>query len=258
MRDGGESRDDRNGSIILHPSSLIPSMIAAVRRELRKYANAKKAKILSRFFKTGKGEYGEEDKFLGIVVPDIRKTVKKFRDLPLPEAMKLVRSPWHEERLCGLLILVDQFEGGSGAERKRIFDAYLASAGRVNNWDLVDLTAPKIMGAYLEDRHRGILKRLAASKNLWKRRIAIVSTHYFIRRNDFKDTLEIARLLRNDPHDLIHKSTGWMLREVGKRDVKTLEKFLGKHGKRMPRTTLRYAIERFPEKKKRVYMFVGQ
>jgi 3-methyladenine DNA glycosylase AlkD len=229
-------------------------MIAAVKRELRTYASAEKAKILSRFFKTGKGEYGEGDKFLGVMVPDIRKTVKKFHYLPLPEVMELIRSPWHEERLCGLLILVDQFGRGGETTRKRIYDAYLRSAKRVNNWDLVDLTAPRIVGAYLEDRPRKILCALAASDNLWERRIAILATAWFIRQNDFKDAIVIARMLRDDRHDLIHKAVGWMLREIGKKDVKTLEAFLRAHMSRMPRTMLRYAIERFPERKRREYL----
>jgi len=225
-----------------------------IRRELHKFANKTKAATLSRFFKTGKGEYGAGDKFLGITVPQIRSIVKRFRDLPLSETLKLVRSPWHEERLCGLLILVDQFERGDEKKRKRIYDIYLASTKWINSWDLVDLTAPGIVGGYLKNKPRRMLMTLSRSKNLWDRRIAIVSTFRFIRDQDFDDVLAIAHQLRDDTHDLIHKAVGWMLREVGKRDMKTLEAFLQKHYRHMPRTMLRYAIEKFPERKRKAYL----
>jgi 3-methyladenine DNA glycosylase AlkD len=221
---------------------------------LRKFATKQKANNLSRFFKTGKGEYGEGDKFLGIMVPQIRGVVKRYRDLTLSETMKLVRSPWHEERLCGLLILVDQFERRDEKTRKRIYDTYLKSTKWINNWDLVDLTTPNIVGAYLKDKPRSVLMKLTRSKNLWERRIAVLATFRFIKDKDFKDALKIAHTLRNDSHDLIHKAVGWMLREVGKRDVKALERFLDEHRRHMPRTMLRYAIEKFPEKKRRSYL----
>jgi len=227
---------------------------ASVIQELKTYASVKKAKLLSRFFKTGKGEYGEGDRFLGVMVPQIRGVVKRFRDLPLAETKKLIRSPWHEERLCGLLILVDQFERGDEKVRKRIYNTYLASTKYINNWDLVDLTTPKIVGAYLKDKPRRTLMKLAASRDLWRRRIAILATFWFIKDGDFKDALAIAHVLRDDRHDLIHKAVGWMLREIGKRDVKTLTTFLKKHYKHMPRTMLRYAIERFPEKERKAYL----
>jgi len=229
-------------------------MNSDVKRNLRTYASKNKAILLSRFFKTGKGEYGEGDRFLGIMVPHIRSVVKQFRDLPLQETKKLIRSPWHEERLCGLLILVDQFQRGDEKIRKRIYDTYLASMKYVNNWDLVDLTTPRIVGAYLEHRPRNILMTFAKSNDLWKRRIAVLATFWFIKDGDFSDALKIAHMLRNDSHDLIHKAVGWMLREIGKRDVKTLESFLDTHAKHMPRTMLRYAIEKFPEKKRKGYM----
>lgn len=221
-----------------------------VQAVLRSYASKEKAKILQGFFKTGKGEYGEGDQFLGIVVPNIRKTVKDFQTLPESETIKLIMSPWHEDRLCGLLILVHQFKKGTEKEREHIYKTYLSLTKYINNWDLVDLSAPNIVGTYLVDKPRTILTRLAKSPHLWERRIAIVSTHTFIRKHDIRNTFRIADILIKDKHDLIHKATGWMLREVGKRDEKTLLTFLEMRHTYMPRTMLRYAIERLPEKKR--------
>lgn len=225
---------------------------SAASKELRRYASKEKAKNLSRFYKTGKGNYGEGDAFLGITVPDIRNVVQRFRNIPLAETKKLIRSPWHEERLCGLLILVDQFE--RDRNQKRIYDTYLTSTRWINSWDLVDLTAPKIVGQYLEERPRDVLYALANSEDVWERRISILATAWFIAKDDFHDTLKISHMLRNDTHDLIHKAVGWMLREVGKRDRKKLESFLRYRYRRMPRTMLRYAIEKFPEKLRQAYL----
>lgn len=220
----------------------------SVKNELKRHASSKKARILQGFFKTKKGEYGEGDNFLGIVVPDIRKIVKKFKNLPLPSIQKLLSSQYHEERLTGLLILVDQFETGDNQQKIKIYNFYLKNLKSVNNWDLVDLTAPKIMGSYLYQRNRKILFKLAQSKNLWSRRIAIMATFYFIRQNDFKDALTLCQKLLNDRQDLIHKAVGWMLREIGNRSIKIEVAFLKKYSQKMPRTMLRYAIEKFPNK----------
>ncbi len=217
----------------------------------------KQAQILQRFFKTGPGEYGEGDIFLGIKVPQQRQVVKKcYKDLPLSEIPKILRTKVHEYRLAALLILVAKFnvKDIGAAEKKKIYDLYLKNMAFINNWDLVDLSAPNIVGVYLLDKPREILYKLAKSKDLWERRIAILATFTFIRDNDFKDTLRIAKTLLHDEHDLIHKAVGWMLREVGKRDQDAEEKFLRAHYQVMPRTMLRYAIERFEEKKRKYYM----
>ncbi len=225
-----------------------------MQKRLRQFATKEKASLLQRFFKTGPGEYGEGDRFLGVMVPDIRNVMKEFRDAPLAELVKLVRSPWHEERLLGLLILVDQFERGDEPLRKRVCSLYLKNTKYINNWDLVDLTAHKIVGAHLDGGSRALLYRFVKSKRLWERRIAIIATAHFIRQNRFDDTLALAEALLDDEHDLMHKAVGWMLREVGKRDVVVLERFLKKHHAAMPRTALRYAIERFPEAKRKKYL----
>lgn len=200
---------------------------------------------LARFFKTKKGEYGERDKFLGIKVPIIRQAVRTYwRDLSLVDVDQLLASLYHEHRLTGLLILVKQYEKGTDEVKKSIYDFYLAHLDRINNWDLVDLTAPNIVGDYLLTHPRAILHKYAGSSNLWYRRIAVLSTFTFIRELDFTDSLKLAELLLHDPHDLIHKAVGWMLREIGKRDLPTLISFLDAHASVMPRTMLRYAIEK--------------
>ncbi len=225
-----------------------------IEKDLKELGNPEKAKVLSRFFKTGTGEYGEGDVFLGVVVPETRRVAKKHKDLKLVELQKLLNSKIHEHRLAALLVLVEKYPKGDEKEQKRIFEFYLQNARKVNNWDLVDLSAPKVVGAHLLKKNRAILKKLARSKNLWERRIAIVSTYAFIRDGDFADTLKISEMLLNDEHDLIHKAVGWMLREVGKKDQDEEEKFLKKHFKKMPRTMLRYAIEKFSKKKREFYM----
>lgn len=226
----------------------------AIRRRLRAMASARDATILRWFFKTGPGEYGEGDVFIGIRVPALRKLVREFHPVSDATTRTLLRSRIHEERLLALLLLVRRFETGDDAERRGVFNLYMASTDRVNNWDLVDLSAPNIVGQWLMARDRRRLDRLAGSTSLWERRIAIVSTFAFIRRNEFDDTFRIADRLLRDPHDLIHKATGWMLREVGKRNEAALEAFLRPRLGAMPRTMLRYAIERFPEPKRQRYL----
>lgn len=227
--------------------------LSELKKSLRQLADPTKAKILSRFFKTGKGEYGEGDRFLGITVPLARKVAKKYNSLSLADIKKLLTSKIHEERLVALLVLVEKFEKEQKAQEE-IYRFYLKNTKYINSWDLVDLTAPKIIGVYLLNKPKDILFKLAESKNLWERRIAIVSTFYFIKENNFQETLAIAKVLLRDPHDLIHKAVGWMLREVGKRSFEKEEKFLRLHYKKMPRTMLRYAIERYPENLRRAYL----
>ncbi len=221
--------------------------------EFRNIEDKVKAKILSRFFKTGKGEYGEGDKFLGITVPVIRKIANKYRSLSFEELSKLIKSPFHEVRLLALLIIIEKLDDGDGV-KKKAFDFYFKNIKYINNWDLIDVTCRFIVGDYLFDRDRGILYDLAKSENLWERRIAIVSTYSFIRCGQYVDTLNISKILLFDKHDLIHKAVGWMLREVGKRDERILIRFLQKYSKEMPRTMLRYAIERLNTSDKRKFM----
>jgi 3-methyladenine DNA glycosylase AlkD len=220
-----------------------------IKRELRKAADPKKAAVLQGFFKTGPGQYSEGDVFLGVTVPQSRAIAKKYADVALPEIKMLLDSKIHEERLVALLLLVQKYKDAE--DKERIAKFYLDNIKQVNNWDLVDLSAPGIIGP-LGDKQ--LLYRLAKSSNLWERRIAIVSTLHFIRQGDFADTIKIAKMLLHDKHDLIHKAAGWMLREVGKRDEAALEQFLDKHCTAMPRTMLRYAIERLPAEKRLYYM----
>lgn len=229
----------------------------AIRSELRSLADPERAEFLSRYFKTGPGEYAEGDRFLGLAVPQVRRTAKAHPHASMREISKLLSSAYHEERFTALLIMVEQYRRGDEKTKKKIFDLYLASTSRINNWDLVDLTAPRIVGSYLLKRDRKILTKLALSKNLWERRIAILSTAFFIDQGESEETLRIAKLLLKDPHDLIHKAVGWMLREAGKRCSLAIEcKFLDEHASSMPRTMLRYAIERFPAGLKSHYMSV--
>lgn len=218
-------------------------------RAFRSEANPEIAEHSSRFFKTGKGEYGEGDQFLGIRVPVTRKYAKKFGGAPMPVVRKLLSSKFHEERLMAVILLAAKFKPGNAADRKSIYELYLKNSKYINNWDIVDSSAHLIVGPYLQDRSKKILNRLAVSADLWERRIAIMATFHYIRRDEFDKTLEISELLVNDSEDLIHKAVGWMLREIGKRDPGAEEKFLKKHYRNMPRTMLRYAIEKFPEKK---------
>jgi 3-methyladenine DNA glycosylase AlkD len=225
-----------------------------LKKEIRKKANPQKAKLLQGFFKTGKGQYGEGDVFWGIMVPTQREIAKKYQDLSLGDIQKLLNSKIHEERLIALLILVSQFKKADIRKRELIFNFYLKNAKNINNWDLVDLTAPNIVGQFLMNKDRKIIYKLAKSHNLWEKRITVLSTFTFIKYGQFKDALKIAEILLSDKHDLIHKAVGWMLREIGKRDLAMEEGFLKKHYKNIPRTMLRYAIEKFPEKKRRKYL----
>lgn len=218
-----------------------------LQKEMKKKASSRKAEVFKRFFKTQKGEYGEGDFFLGITVPELRKLAKTSIDLDFSSIKKLLNSKWHEERFVGILILLQQFQYNP----KEVFNFYLSNLGRINNWDLVDVSADKIIGAYSfmhfkKTETKKLLTQLAASDNLWERRIAILTCFYTIRKNDFDYILWLAKKLMSDEHDLIHKALGWMLREVGKRDKKRLMNFLNEHKANMARTTLRYAIEKFP------------
>ena len=222
---------------------------------MKRHANPIKASILQRFFKTGKGQYGEGDIFLGITVPVSRKFAKKYKDLTESEIKTLLKSKIHEERLIAVLILVHNFENGDEHTKKKIFEYYLENTKHINNWDLVDLSAGKIIGAYLLKKPNGILQKLAKSQILWERRIAIIATFNFIKNGQSKDTFNIAKILLNDKHDLIHKAVGWMLREVGKRVSMEQEvDFLDKYAYKMPRTMLRYAIERMSGPNREKYL----
>ncbi|MCY2962717.1 MAG: DNA alkylation repair protein [Planctomycetota bacterium] len=227
-----------------------------IRQKLNALASPEVAASSARFFKTGPGQYGEGDTFVGIRVPALRTLAREFRELPLPEIEVLLRSPIHEERLLALLILVLSVGKCDADHRKVVYDLYLANSRHVNNWDLVDTSAPAIVGGYLRDKSRNPLVELAKSASLWERRIAIVATQHFIRLGQFEDTLALSRLLLSDKEDLIHKATGWMLREVGDRDESLLEAFLEDHAPAMPRTMLRYAIEKFEPGKRRFYLLL--
>jgi len=225
-----------------------------LKKIIRANANKDHAKTMQWFFKTGRGEYGEGDKFVGIKVPVQRKIAKQFRELDLDDLQTLFNSIIHEERLISLMILVAQYNKADEKLKEKIYRFYKKNRRKINNWDLVDLSAPKIMGFHLLNRDKQILYKLAHSKNLWEKRISIISTYSFIKNHDFITTLEISDILLNDNHDLIHKAVGWMLREVGKLDMNTLEKFLKPRYNKMPRTMLRYSIEKFSEKKRKKYL----
>jgi len=228
-------------------------------KDLKKASNKEKAKLLQGFFKTGKGDYGEGDIFLGIIVPEQRKIAKStLQRLDYNDIQELLQSKIHEKRLIALLILVEKYKfackNKNETEKKKIFDFYLKNTNNINNWDLVDLSSHKIIGNFLLDKDKSILYKLAKSNHLWEKRISIISTFEFIRNNKFDDSLKIAELLLEDKHDLIHKAVGWMLREVGKKNQQAEESFLKKHYKKMPRTMLRYSIEKFPEGLRKRYL----
>lgn len=222
--------------------------------EIKNKSNEERAQTSKRFFKTGKGEYGEGDEFLGLSVPDCRDIARKFISIELKDVKMHLESKNHEERLVAFLILVEQFKKADSNGKEKIYAFYMKNKGFANNWDLVDLTADKIVGEWLIDKDKKILFDLASSDNLWDKRIAIVATFAFIKKGRFDEILKISEMLLKDKHDLIHKACGWMLREVGKRDIVVIERFLKKHYKNMPRTMLRYAIERFDEKKRKSYL----
>jgi 3-methyladenine DNA glycosylase AlkD len=225
-----------------------------IRRKLNKLGNKERAQALQRYFKTAPGEYAEGDIFLGIKVPDLRKLAKTYKDIPLPQVRQLLKSSIHEERLFALFVLVQAYARSDAFIKERIYKLYLKHTRFVNNWDLVDTSAGHIVGHFLKNRSKEPLYALAQSPVLWERRIAIVSTSYYIKHHEFTETLKISKMLLSDPEDLIHKAVGWMLREVGKRDLQTEERFLRRYYKKMPRTMLRYAIERFPESKRQRYL----
>jgi 3-methyladenine DNA glycosylase AlkD len=223
-------------------------------RELKKLGTPERAKASAWFFKTGKGEYGEGDKFLGISVPVQRRVARRYKALQLPAIKKLLQSKIHEHRFVALEILVMRYEEGDAAQKKLIAQFFLKNTKCINNWDLVDTSASYILGDYLLTKDRSVLYKLAASRNIWQRRIAIIASGAFIREKQYQDTLQIAEMLLNDKHDLIHKAVGWMLREVGNRSMETEVEFLDKHYRSMPRTMLRYAIEKFPPAKRKHYL----
>lgn len=212
------------------------------------------ARFVAGYFRTGPGEYGEGDRFLGIRIPVLRRLVREYRGVPPERVAELLRSPWHEARLLACLLLADAYPRGDAAAREAIYRLYLDNTKYINNWDLVDSSAPHVVGAHLEAGDRAVLERLARSDSVWERRIAILATQHFIRRGDFGSTLRIAEMLVDDRHDLIHKAVGWMLREVGNRDRAAEEAFLMRHHRTMPRTMLRYAIEKFPPELRQAYL----
>ncbi len=224
-----------------------------IKQELNNLACKKNAEIYSNFFKSRKGEYGEGDKFIGVTVPEQRKIAKKYMHAPLMDLVELVSSGIHEHRLTGFIILTYQFEKYP-EQRKNIFNFYVKYHKYANNWDIIDVTAPRIIGQYLLDNNKSLLYKYAKSKNMWEKRISIVSTMAFIYNNKFDDTIKISEILLHDKHDLIHKAVGWMLRETGKRDVKVLETFLKKYSRVMPRTMLRYSIEKFSKEMRKEYL----
>ncbi len=230
------------------------SELKKLEKELHDLADDQIAAHSQKFFKTGPGQYGEGDRFLGIRVPVLRKIALRYRDLDLQSAEKLLHSAFHEIRLTALLILVACYKCGDSRVQEEVYGLYLKNSEYINNWDLVDVSAPHIVGHFLEQRNRDILYTLALSDNLWERRIAILATFHFIRRYSFADTLKLAEILRHDEHDLLHKAVGWMLREVGKRDLDREVAFLDDHYQQLPRTMLRYSIERFPESLRQAYL----
>ena len=228
---------------------------AAGLKELNTFADKKRAKTSLWFFKTGPGQYGEGDRFLGVSAAPLHKLAREFEEMSLSEIVKLLESSWHESRSLALLVMGRAYAKGSEEKRLALYEAYLANTDNINNWDLVDCSADHIVGAHLEARNRAPLKKLAKSKSLWERRIAMIATFRYIKKGEFGETLKIAKILVNDKHDLIHKAVGWMLREVGKRGgQREEEEFLQEHCRTMPRTMLRYAIERFPEELRRAYL----
>jgi 3-methyladenine DNA glycosylase AlkD len=229
-------------------------MLDHIKSDLAQLSDPERAKNLSWFFKTGKGQYGEGDVFLGIPVPEQRKVAKKYVDLSLDDLQELLNSKIHEHRFTALVILISKYRKAEETGKKEIFDFYLKNTENVSNWDLVDLSAPRIVGDYLLKKERSILYKLAKSVSLWERRISILSTFTFIHKDDFEDALNISELLLHDEHDLIHKAVGWALREIGKKDQNVEERFLTNHYLHMPRIMLRYAIEKFDEAKRKNYL----
>jgi len=231
-------------------------MIEQLKKDLQEKANSERAELSQRFFKTGKGEYGEGDIFIGLTMPDLRSVSGKYTNLNLVKIQELLNSKIHEHRMSALVILVNKYKKADEREKENIFGFYLKNAKKINNWDLVDISCPNIVGEFLyrNKDHRKVLYELARSENLWERRISMVSMLYFVKYEDFGDPLALAEILLNDKHDLMHKAVGWVLREIGKKDVEVLKKFLKYHYKNIPRTTFRYSIERFPEEERKKYL----
>ena len=229
-------------------------MLNKLKRDMQKLSSSERAIVNARFFKTNKGEYGYGDKFIGLTVPNTRKIAKEYSNLDLKYTKELLKSKIHEHRLIALLILIEKFNHSNEKDKKEIINFYLSNTNYINNWDLVDLSADKLLGNYLLDKDKNILYKLSRSSSLWEKRISIVSTYAFIKQNKFQDTLNISKILLNDKHDLIHKAVGWMLRELGKRNQNVEEEFLKKYYKQMPRTMLRYSIERFNKDKREFYL----
>lgn len=232
----------------------MPKTIHEIHSQLKKLSSTRQAKIAQWFFKTGPGEYAEGDQFLGIRVPVLRKVAKEFRSISVEQTTSLLKSSFHEERLLALFILKDLFAKGDESRQRKIYKLYLDHIKYINHWDLVDISAGDIVGRFLLEKDKKTLYRLAKSKSLWERRIAIMATYYLIKCDEYFETLKLAKMLLEDKEDLIHKAVGWMLREIGKRDTKTEEVFLKQHYKNMPRTMLRYAIEKFPKSKRQMYL----
>lgn len=232
----------------------MPDHARQIVKRLKEMGNSEIAAHSQRFFKSGKGEYAEGDKFLGIRVPELRKFAREYLEIPTEEVLELLSSSFHEARLLAIFILVAKYASGNEDEKRVIYHSYLAHMKHINNWDLVDSSAEHIVGAYLFNRDKSTLYQLAESKILWERRVGVLATFHFIKKGHFSDTLAIAELLLNDREDLIHKAVGWMLREVGKRDPSVEEKFLNRFYRKMPRTMLRYAIEKLPDDEKRAYL----
>ena len=228
--------------------------IRDIRKKLQQLGSEEKANVLQRFFKTGPGEYGERDVFIGVGVPELRRLVKEYQDITLNTVIQLLKSLIHEERMLALLMLIEKYSKGNDTVKKRIYTLYLKHTEFINSWDLVDVSAHHIVGNFLLHKSKEPIYRLAKSINLWERRIAILSTFHFIKQGNYSETLKISKILLTDEEDLIHKAVGWVLREVGKRHISIQEVFLKKHYKRMPRTMLRYAIEKFPESKRQKYL----
>ena len=231
-----------------------PMSLDEIRKTLKGFEDQKHARELQRFFKTGRGEYGEGDIFLGTRVPVLRKIAKKYKSISLADIKKLLHSPIHEERFLSLVLLIQAYARSNERDKKKYYEFYLENTKYINNWDLVDTSSRQIIGEFLRDKSKEPLYSLARSKSLWERRIAVIATFTYIAQNCFDESLKIAKMLLTDKEDLIHKAVGWMLREIGKRDLQTEEMFLEEHHHKMPRVMLRYAIEKFPEAKRKKYL----
>jgi 3-methyladenine DNA glycosylase AlkD len=234
---------------------MASTSLVSLRSDTKAISSPERSTASARFFKTGPGQYGAGDTFIGVSVPDQRKIARRYPNLPLTDIEQLLNSPIHEERLTTLIILVRQFQQSDEATQKTIYDFYLTHTARINNWDLVDSSAEFIVGPWLKHRDKAILQKLAKSDLIWERRIAMLSTFHYIKQGQPDEAFAIATLLLHDPHDLMHKAVGWMLREIGKRCSREIEEaFLVQHYRNMPRTMLRYAIEHFPEERRQQYL----